>query len=382
LRILHVITTLSPVDGGPPHAVRQLALAWAQIDVEAEVVTLDAPSEPFLQGLPFPVHALHDGQFGRFRYSRKLGPWLRQNLPRFDGVVVHGLWTYHNLAVRREARRAGKPYGVFTHGGIDPWFNKKYPGKYRKKKLFWPWQYPVLRDAVRVFFTSDVERNLAKTSFQPNKWTPQVVRYGLNDPTGDPRAQIEAFLEKFPALRGRRYLFFLGRLHEKKGCDLLVRAFASIAASAPELQLVIAGPDQEGLQAKLEAMARDLGIATRVHWPGLIGGDLKWGALRAAEAFVLPSHQENFGIAVAESLAAGRPVLISNEVNIWREIQADGVGLVEPDTLEGTEKLLQGWLALSEAERAAMASRCYDAFRRRYLMKETVLAIQRTFAGG
>jgi glycosyltransferase involved in cell wall biosynthesis len=352
LRILHVITTLSPVDGGPPHAVRQLALAWAQIDVEAEVVTLDAPSEPFLQGLPFPVHALHDGQFGRFRYSRKLGPWLRQNLPRFDGVVVHGLWTYHNLAVRREARRAGKPYGVFTHGGIDPWFNKKYPGKYRKKKLFWPWQYPVLRDAVRVFFTSDVERNLAKTSFQPNKWTPQVVRYGLNDPTGDPRAQIEAFLEKFPALRGRRYLFFLGRLHEKKGCDLLVRAFASIAASAPELQLVIAGPDQEG------------------------------GALRAAEAFVLPSHQENFGIAVAESLAAGRPVLISNEVNIWREIQADGVGLVEPDTLEGTEKLLQGWLALSEAERAAMASRCYDAFRRRYLMKETVLAIQRTFAGG
>jgi glycosyltransferase involved in cell wall biosynthesis len=146
--------------------------------------------------------------------------------------------------------------------------------------------------------------------------------------------------------------------------------------------LVIAGPDQEGLQAKLEAMARDLGIATRVHWPGLIGGDLKWGALRAAEAFVLPSHQENFGIAVAESLAAGRPVLISNEVNIWREIQADGVGLVEPDTLEGTEKLLQGWLALSEAERAAMASRCYDAFRRRYLMKETVLAIQRTFAGG
>jgi glycosyltransferase involved in cell wall biosynthesis len=128
-------------------------------------------------------------------------------------------------------------------------------------------------------------------------------------------------------------------------------------------------------------MAADLGIAARVHWPGMLGGDLKWGALRSADAFVLPSHQENFGIAVAESLAARRPVLISREVNIWQEIQADQVGMVEPDTLEGTENLLRRWLAMSEDERAAMAARCYTTFRKRYSMGDTVLAIKSTFNG-
>jgi glycosyltransferase involved in cell wall biosynthesis len=382
MRILHVIGSLSPADGGPPHAVRQLALAWQNIGVEVEVASVDDPAEPFIPGHPFPVHALGGRRFGRFCYSPHLQPWLRQNLRRFDGVVAHTVWTWPGIAVRAEARPAGKPYCIFTHGMLDPWFNRRYPLKHLKKIVFWPWQYPVLRDALRVLFTSDSERDLAKTSFRPSAWSPQVVPYGLNDPAGDPRAQIEAFLGKFPALRGRRFLLFLGRIHEKKGCDLLIRAFASAAAADPGLDLLVAGPDQTGLEAALRKMADDLGIAARVHWPGMLSGDLKWGALRAADAFVLPSHQENFGIAVAESLAAGRPVLISREVNIWPEIQADQAGLVEPDTLEGTENLLRRWLALSSAERDAMAARCYLTFRRRYSMGDTVLAIRSIFQQG
>lgn len=382
MRILHLIGSLSPADGGPPHAVRQLALAWQKIGVEVEVVSVDDPAEPFLVGHSFPVHALGGRRLGRFCYSSHLQPWLRQNLPRFDGAVVHMVWSWPGIAMHAEARRAGKPFCVFTHGGLDPWFNRRYPLKHLKKILFWRWQYPVLRDALRVFFTSDSERDLAKTSFRPNAWTPCVVPYGLNDPSGDPAAQIEAFHAKFPALRGRSFLLFLGRLHEKKGCDLLVNAFAKAAGPDPELQLVVAGPDQVGLQAKLQKMSQDLGIDGRVHWPGMLSGDLKWGALRAADAFVLPSHQENFGIAVAESLAAGRPVLISKEVNIWPDIQADQVGLVEPDTQDGTDNLLRRWIAMPAAERDAMAARCYPAFRRRYSMGDTVLAIQKTFNAG
>lgn len=380
MRILHVIGSLSPADGGPPHAVRQLALAWQKIGVEAEVVTVDDPSEPFLAGQSFPVHALGGRRLGRFCYSAQLRRWLRQNLPRFDGAVAHMIWSWPGLSLHAEALRAGKPYCVFTHGGLDPWFNRRYPLKHLKKLVFWPWQYPVLRDAVRVLFTTDSERDLAKTSFRPNAWKPQVVPYGLNEPGGDATAQISMFYNQFPALQDRRFLLFLGRLHEKKGCDLLIRAFAKAAPADPSLQLVIAGPDQTGLLANLQGMAQDLGIADRVHWPGMLSGDLKWGALRAADAFVLPSHQENFGIAVAESLAAGRPVLISKEVNIWPEIDTDGVGLVEPDTQEGTDNLLRRWLAMTAAERDAMAARCHATFRRRYSMGNTVLAIQETFA--
>jgi glycosyltransferase involved in cell wall biosynthesis len=93
-----------------------------------------------------------------------------------------------------------------------------------------------------------------------------------------------------------------------------------------------------------------LGIDDRMTWPGMLGGDLKWGAFRAASAFALPSHAENFGYVVAEAMACGLPVLISDKVNIWREIAADGAGFVESDDLPGTTAMLRRWLALSSDE--------------------------------
>ena len=209
-----------------------------------------------------------------------------------------------------------------------------------------------------------------------------VVPYGINDPEDagwDAVKQIEAFYGRFPQLRGRRYLLFLARIHEKKGCDLLIGAFAKVAALVPDLDLVIAGPDQVGLRASLERQAEKLKITARVHWPGLLGGDLKWGAIRACEAFVLPSHQENFGIAVVEALAVGRPVLISNQVNIWAQIDEDKVGLIEEDTGEGTERLLRRWFALPAADREAMAARARPSFIRRYAMNRAAVVINNVF---
>ncbi len=256
------------------------------------------------------------------------------------------------------------------------WFNKKYPLKHLKKLLYWPLQYPVLRDARAVLFTTATERDLAATSFRPHRWNGIPVAYGISQPTGDPAAQIQAFHAKFPELAGRRYLLFMSRLHEKKGCDLLVGAFGRLAANFPDVDLVIAGPDQVRLQGKLQEVAARNGIDTRVHWPGMLSGDLKWGALRSAEAFVLPSHQENFGIAVVESLAAGRPVLISNQVNIWPDIQTDGAGLVDDDTLEGTERLLRRWLELPSAEREAIAAHAFPCFSKRYSMERAAASIK------
>ncbi len=378
MQILHVIGSLDPAHGGPPHAVRQIARAYGKIDVSVEVVCLDDPGAEFLRGIGFSVHALKRG-WGSLHFSWRLRRWLRQNVTRFDGLVMHGLWSWPGLAVRDVALQADKPYGIFPHGALDPWFNRKYPLKYLKKLLYWPFQYRVLRDARHVFFTSVSERDLAATSFRPNTWNSLVVPYGASEPEGEPKAQIEAWYQRCPELHGQRYLLFLGRLHEKKGCDLLLRAFASVAGSAPELDLVMAGPNQMGWQAALQQMASDLGIGSRVHWPGMVTGDAKWGALRAAEAFVLPSHQENFGIAVAESLAAGRPVLISNQVNIWSEMQSEGVGLVEDDTQEGTKRLLRRWLELPVEERESMAARCHPCFLRRYSMESTAQALRDVF---
>lgn len=378
MRTLHVISNFLPAAGGPPEVVRNLAKAEKNEGTQIEVLSLDNPSEPYLADIPQPRYALNQSYLGAFAFSPKLWKWLRANLHRYDGVVMHGIWTFPGIAVRIAARRAGKPYGIFVHGALDPWFDRQYPMKRLKKLLFWPFQYPVFRDAKAVFFTADAERDLALTSYKPNKWESAVVRLGISDPEAgavDPAAQIAAFHRAMPALQGRRYLLFLSRIHTKKGCDLLIDAFAKVASSVPDVDLVMAGPDQEGAQSALQRAARQLGIESRVHWPGMIQGDAKWGALRACEAFVLPSHSENFGIAIVEALAVGRPVLISNQVNIWQEIQADGAGLVEDDTPEGTERLLHGWFGLSPSERQAMVEQTRPCFLRRFYIRQTVVAV-------
>jgi glycosyltransferase involved in cell wall biosynthesis len=158
---------------------------------------------------------------------------------------------------------------------------------------------------------------------------------------------------------------FLGRIHPKKGCDLLLTAFAQVAARDPGLLLVIAGPDPDNLRQDLLGTVPDVDPAREV-WTGMLTGNAKWGAFRAAEAFVLPSHQENFGIAVAEALACGTPVLISNKVNIWREIEAGSAGLVAADTLTGTKELLSRWIELGTDGRAALARGAETVFRARF----------------
>jgi glycosyltransferase involved in cell wall biosynthesis len=114
-----------------------------------------------------------------------------------------------------------------------------------------------------------------------------------------------------------------------------------------------------------------MGIADRISWTGMLHGDLKWGALRAAEVFVLPSHQENFGIAVVEALALGVPVLISRRVNIWREVVDAGAGLAQDDDEAGTLALLENWLALPAVDRDHMRARAVQAYQSHFRMDAT-----------
>ncbi len=377
MRILHIIGTLNPEAGGPTEAVRVL-LGFGPIGYGGEVVTLDAPDAPFLKDFPFPIHAL--GPIHTvYGYTPKLRPWLEQNRDRFDGIVVNGLWQYCGYAAWRVFRRR-KPYVVFTHGMLDPYFKHRFPLKHLKKWLYWlPAEYWILRDAFRVLFTSTAEERLARESFWLSHWNGYVVPYGASAPPFAPDHLRQCFFRRVPTVAGRRFLLFLGRIHQKKGCDMLLDAFAEIAAENPDLHLVMAGPDQQGWAADLRRTAEQHGIADRVHWPGMLRGEAKWGAFCASEAFILPSHQENFGIAVAEALACGTPVLLADKVNIAEEIATYGAGFVEPDTPAGTLRLLRRWLALPEADRAHMRQRATACFHERYDMRENAKTIIRLF---
>ncbi|MGA2189761.1 MAG: glycosyltransferase [Steroidobacteraceae bacterium] len=366
MRLLHIMPSVDPNGGGPTEGVRQRGVRLTELGHTVEVVTLDDAAQPFLGEYPLKVHALGPSQ-GSYRYNRKLVSWLMAHARGYDAVVINGLWQYHSFGAWRALQKLRVPYFVFTHGMLDPWFKRTYPLKHLKKWLYWPWaDYRVLRDARAVLFTSEEELLQAGRSFWLYRANAQVIAYGTRMPPDGAAALRDQFLSAHPGLEGRRLLLFLGRIHAKKGCDLLVRALARVAAREPSLHVVIAGPDQTGWVAALQALARDLGVADRVCWPGMLRDEMKWGAFYSAEAFVLPSHQENFGIAVAEALGCGLPALISDKVNIWREVQASRAGLVAPDTLDGTVSLLEGWLSLGPLERRAMGAAGRELFMRRF----------------
>lgn len=369
-RVLHILATADPVSGGPIEGAIRCGLAWDADGHRQDLLTLDPPGADHWPDYPGRIINLGEGRrglLGRYRFSRGARSWLRGHAGDYDAVIVSGLWNFSTMAARLALVGLPVPYFVFTHGMLDPWFKRTYPLKGVAKQLLWLFNEGVLlRHATRVLFTTEEERALAERVFLPYRVKAAVVGYGASDmPEGD-RRQRAAFDAAFPAVQGRRFLLFLSRLHAKKGCDLLIGAFARIAAAHPDLDLVIAGPDDGHTEAGLRQQVRALGLGQRVHFTGMIGGDLKWGAFRRCEAFALTSHQENFGVAVVEAMAASRPVLITDKVNIWREVEQDGAGLVDNDTADGAERLLRRFLAMDEGERARMGAAARGSFERRF----------------
>lgn len=366
MALLSIIGTLDPAYGGPVEGLRHSVQALAQLGYPNEVVTLDPPDAPWLNSFPGSVKALGP-KLGKYCYSPRLLPWLEREVMHYDAVLIHGIWQYQSLATWLVSRKKKFPYFIYIHGALDPWFKQKYPLKHLKKWLYWPWaEFRVLRDARAVLFTSEEEKRLAAHSFHLYRVNGKVINYGILSPPSDSVSQRQAFLQAFPAIDNRPFLLFLGRLHPKKGCDLLLQAFATVASQYPDYFLVLAGPDNEYTRPKLEQMAKKLGISEKVIWTGLLSGDRKWGAFRAAEAFVLPSHSENFGIAVVEALACNTPVLISDKVNIWKEIESDQAGLIAPDTLEGTVNLLKSWFELGSDGQTRIRSNTRFCFEKKF----------------
>ncbi len=362
MKILHVIGSADPTRGGPIEAIRQASLSLGKMGHTIEVVCADPPDSKWLEGFPFKVIALGPA-ISRYMYTGRLVPWLKDNASQYDCAIINGLWLYPCLAVWLALRNNSLPFFIYTHGLLDPEFKKLFPIKHLKKTIYWKLLFHhVIRDARAVFFTCERERELAQKTFQPFKRKDGIVPYCVGEPPVDTGSQVEAFFSQFPETRGKRLLLFLSRIHEKKGCDLLIDAFANIAGNDESLHLVMAGPGEISWIKKLQQRARKHLLDGRITWTGMLSGELKWGAFRVAEVFVLPSHQENFGIAIVEAMACGVPVLITDKVNIWREIAEDGAGIISNDDRAGVIELLKTWLnidKIKKKEMRLMAERCF-----------------------
>jgi len=255
-----------------------------------------------------------------------------------ETIIAHGLWQWPG----RRARALQRPYLLFPHGMLDPWFKKAYLWKHLKKQLYWWYaQESVLRNAQAVCFTTEEERRLAQDTFFPYRPALEIVTgIGVPDPPSNALHQ-KSILEKFPQLENKSTLLYLGRIHPKKGLDLLIHSWKEKQLGALGA-LAIAGPldRKDEYHQRLQELS---GVDSSIHWLGMLEGAEKWGALESANALILPSHQENFGMVVAEACSVKTPVLLTNKVNLWREIESSNAGYVAEDNLEGISSLLDRW---------------------------------------
>lgn len=369
LKILRVIPSMNPSYGGPCQGIRNCVPELLNLGVETEVACLDAPDSEYLGQDNFLIFALGPAQTA-YSYTKKLDSWLLKHISEYDGIIIHGLWQYSSYGTfyiwrKLKKRRVNVPkLYLMPHGMLDPYFQQAPERRLKalRNLIFWEaFEKHVINGVDGVLFTCEQELLLARTTFQGyHPRAEENVGYGIQQPPEQADSQLKAFLGQCPEAIGKSYWLFLSRVHQKKGLDLLIKAYRIHYEQNEDIPvLIIAGP---GMDTSYGAHLKKLADGLPVYFTGMLQGDAKWGALYGAQTFILPSHQENFGIAVVEALACGTPVLISEQVNIWREIIEVGAGLAEADTVEGTTKLLQSWLNLSEEQQMSKQKKAFKAY--------------------
>ena len=332
MRILHVIPSLAARDGGPAKVVVEMCREIARRGAEAEIYTTNLDGRAMLDvppGKPVLVGGVRVTYFpidlsNYYKISRPLAAALKATIPTYDAVHIHSLYQFPSTVAAYYCRRYGVPYVVIPHGALDPFLFRRH----RARK----WLYEVsferrtLREAAAVQFTSEEESILAAT--HGLRLRPAVAPLGVDLDDSLRSIARGALGARWPETIDKRVLLYLGRINFKKGLDLLAQAFGRIARELTDVHLLIAGPDSDGYAAKVRLWLSEQGVLDRTTFTGMVEGEAKAAALAESAMFVLPSYTENFGIAVVEAMAAGLPVIISNRVNIWREIAAARAGLV------------------------------------------------------
>ncbi len=332
VRIVHVIGSLHPAFGGPSKACVEMAHAVAARGHDVSIHTTTHGLAPRTPALSRNADALSVSPY----YHRLHAPrtWLtslpmirplQSAIRRADVVHLHSLYLFHDWLTGALCRRFGTPYVVRPHGTLDPYLFRRH--RWRKWVMEALFQTRVLREAAAMHYASAEEARLAEPFACGARAI--VIPNGVNIDDYATLPAAGTFRSAHPEIDGRKIVLFLGRVNFKKGLDILADAFGRLTRMRDDLHLVIAGPD-DGEERRARRWLADARALARTTFTGMLIGEAKLAALRDSDVFVLPSYSENFGLAVVEAMACGLPVVISDKVNICREIAAAGAGRVTP----------------------------------------------------
>lgn len=336
MRILHVISTLAPSSGGTTEVVKGLATAQAEAGHEITVCTTNSSgthtektlSNSYIESL-FPASVslrIFPVLISPMLYSPAMGRWIRNSIHEFDIVHVHTLYRYPPTYAAYQARLQNIPYIICPHGSLDPFLYSKSTKSVALKRIYEKlFDLPNLNRADAIHFTAEEER--LRVSYLGLRSPSFVVPNGI-DWDRYKVLPVRGSLRKKWGLLDQRVVLFLGRLHFKKGLDLLIEGFDLVQQRMSDVHLVIAGPENDEYADKVRSWVKQRNIEDKVHFVGPLAGADVVQAYVDADLFVLPSYTENFGLTVAEAMASELPVVISNQVNIHDEVRAAGAGIV------------------------------------------------------
>jgi glycosyltransferase involved in cell wall biosynthesis len=385
MRILHVIPAIAPRYGGPSSAILPMCSALGRIPgLEVEIATTDADGNgrhvdpKAVAHWPVPVHLFRRDFSEQWKLSREMGAWLRRHTAEYDLLHVHALWTFSTAAACWAARRRGVPFVIRPCGMLSPYTWQRSAWK---KWLYWRAVERRNLDQARwIHVTSGDEAREVTALRLPSAPPPVVIPQGLEDAAWTTERRPD-YLPRLcgEQARGRPIVLFLSRLHPKKGItDYLLPAFAGLRGDA---FLAIAGGRDEhepGYEAEVRATVERLGLSPRVALLGPIPARERWWAFDGAVLYVLPSHSENFGIAVTEAMARGVPMVISSQVQASEHVERARAGRAVP---LGVESLAQAMADLleNEPERTAMGERGKTYAREHLAWDEVVQTIARHY---
>lgn len=332
MKILHVIASVAPRYGGPSKMVLELCKALGDRNHEVYIFTtnidgdknLDVPVDQYIQMDGFTIRYFPVQSPRRFTFSLPIFKAFKKKIYNFDIVHIHSLYLFHNLIAGYYCRKYHIPYLIRPHGILDPFLQKRHP--VRKKVYNFLIEKRNLNNASAIHYTTNEEMELAKPL--NIKASSIVVPNGLDISAFSKLPAYGSFKRKYPALENKKIILFFSRINFKKGMDILVKAFGKVTRARDDIYLVVVGPDNEGYGKKVNKWLEDEGVLNKTLFTGMLLGEEKMAVLTDSDLFVLPSYSENFGIVVAEAMACGLPVVISNKVNIWQEVKQAGAGIV------------------------------------------------------
>ena len=362
IKILRMINTIDPKFGGPAHAIIFSSLALLKQGFKIDILTCDQEGSNFFKSKK--IRMINKGpSVGLFGFSLKFTFWLLKHRHEYDMFIVHGLWTYSSIIARVLLK---KKYFVFTHGQLDPYFKNNFLKRIKKQIYWFLIEKSNLLNARSILLTSQGEKNtLEKTFVNMQGIKKKIIKYGIIKPILNKKIILKKFYLKFPNLKNKDFYLFLGRFHEKKGCDIIIDSVKKIKNF--KKIILFAGPQSGSkYERKIKSLVKEENLERKILFSNALFGEIKWGAILASKAMLLASHGENFGVSLAESLCVGKPVLTTYKVNIYKEILESKAGFIAKNDATSFAMILKKFSRLNKNSLKKLSNNSLYCFKKNF----------------